>query len=48
MKTKAFEMKMTVNKDTLSYREVTSLFIYGKDFEHVDKSELQRITFEHG
>ena len=47
-KTKAFEMKMTANKDTLSYREVTSLFIYGKDFEHVDKSELQRITFEHG
>lgn len=46
-KTKAFEMKMTVNKDTLSYREVTSLYIYDKDFEHVDKSELQRVTFEH-
>jgi hypothetical protein len=47
-KTNAFKMKMTVQQDTLIYREVMSLHIYGKDFEHVDKSQLQRVTFEHG
>lgn len=44
-KTNAFHMKMTVTRDELSYREVTSLHIYGKDFEHIDTSTLQRITY---
>ncbi len=45
-KTNAFQMKMEVKADELSYREVTSLHIYGKDFEHVDTSTLQRVTYE--
>jgi hypothetical protein len=45
-KTNAFQMKMTVKGDELTYREVTSLHIYGKDFEHVDSSTLQRVTYE--
>lgn len=44
-KTKAFQIKLTVKGDELSYREVTSLYIYGKDFEHIDSSTLQRITY---
>ena len=43
--TKAFHMKMIVKNDELTYREVTSLHIYGKDFEHIDTSTLQRITY---
>lgn len=43
--TKAFHMKMTVKSDELRYREVTSLHIYGKDFEHVDTSILQRVIY---
>ena len=43
--TKAFHMKMIVKNDELTYREVTSLHIYGKDFEHIDTSKLQRVTY---
>lgn len=43
--TKAFHMKMIVKNDELTYREVTSLHIYGKDFEHIDTSTLQRVTY---
>lgn len=45
-KTKAFEMVLKVKENELSYREVTSLFIYGKDFEHVDSSTLQRVLYD--
>jgi len=45
-KTNAFQIKMTVKDDELSYHEITSLHIYGKDFEHVDSSTLHRITYE--
>ncbi|MEH6503838.1 MAG: heme-binding beta-barrel domain-containing protein [Cycloclasticus sp.] len=44
-KTTAFQMKLTVKGDELAYREVTSLHIYGKDFEHKDESVLQRVTY---
>jgi len=47
-KTRAFEMKLTVNKNKLHYREVTSLHIYDKDFEHVDQSTLHRVTYDQG
>jgi len=45
-KTKAFHMRMVVEGNILSYEETTSLFIYGKDFEHVDKSSLMRVTYD--
>ena len=45
-KTKAFHMKMVVKGNILSYEETTSLFIYDKDFEHVDKSSLMRISYD--
>lgn len=45
-KTKAFHMRMVIEGNILSYEETTSLFIYGKDFEHVDKSSLMRVTYD--
>ena len=45
-KTKAFKIHMSVAGDQLSYREVTSLHIYGKDFEHVDESTLYRVKYD--
>jgi len=45
-KTNAFEMRMTVRGDELNYRELTSLHIYGKDFEHVDHSTLCRVCYD--
>ncbi len=45
-KTTAFEMKMSVNNNELHYQEITSLHIYGKDFEHVDESTLHRVTYD--
>lgn len=47
-KTKAFKMILSVKGNELNYHEVTSLHIYGKDFEHVDKSSLYRVTNEQG
>jgi len=44
--TNAFKMNLSVNNNELNYHEVTSLHIYGKDFEHVDKSTLFRVTYE--
>ncbi len=44
--TKAFTMNLSVKDNELNYQEVTSLHIYGKDFEHVDKSTLFRVTYE--
>jgi len=45
-KTKAFKMNLTVKNNELNYHEITSLHIYGKDFEHTDKSTLFRVTYE--
>lgn len=45
-KTKAFQLRMTVCGDVLSYRQVMSLHIYGKDFEHIDESTLQRVVYD--
>lgn len=45
-KTKAFKMNMTVKGDELNYHEITSLHIYGKDFEHSDSSTLYRVTYD--
>ncbi len=44
--TKAFTMNLSVKDDELNYHEVTYLHIYGKDFEHIDKSTLFRVTYE--
>lgn len=44
-RTTAFAMSLRVNGDELTYREVTSLHIYGKGFEHVDESSLQPIVY---
>ncbi len=45
-KTKVFEMTLIVNGNELSYQETMSLFIYGKDFEHTDRSILNRIIYD--
>ncbi len=45
-KTKAFHMNMKVNKHEISYKEIMSLFIYGKEFEHVDSSVLKRVVYD--
>jgi len=45
-KTKVFKMDLSVKGNELNYHEVTSLHIYGKDFEHTDKSTLFRVTYE--
>lgn len=44
--TKAFKMNLSVKGNELNYREVTSLHIYEKDFEHIDESKLVRVTYE--
>ncbi len=44
--TKAFQMHLSVKGNELNYREVTSLYIYGKDFEHIDQSTLFRVLYE--
>ena len=44
--TKAFKMKLCVKGNELNYRQVTSLHIYGKDFEHIDKSTLRRVIYD--
>ncbi len=45
-KTTAFRMELSVKENKLSYREVTSLEIYGKTFEHTDNSVLHRVTYD--
>jgi hypothetical protein len=41
--TKAFRMSLTVDGDSLKYREITTLDIYGKTFAHSDENELKRV-----
>ena len=45
-KTISFEMELSLQGTQLSYRQVTNLQIYGSDFEHVDASVLQRVTYD--
>jgi hypothetical protein len=45
-KTKAFEMVLKIKGNQITYREVMSLHIYGKDFEHIDESTLQRVMYD--
>ena len=45
-KTTFFRMELSVKNNELKYREITSLEIYGKTFEHTDESVLQRITYD--
>jgi len=45
-KTKAFKMNLSVKDNELNYYQTTSLHIYGKDFEHTDRSTLLRVTYE--
>jgi len=47
-KTTAFKMELSVKDNRLAYREVTSLEIYGKTFEHSDESVLHRVTYDQG
>ena len=44
--TKAFKMSLSVEGNQMQYEQITSLHIYGKDFEHIDKSRLTRLTYE--
>lgn len=43
-RTKAFSQTLTLDGDTLRYDQRMMLDIYGREFEHVDKSELNRIS----
>ncbi|WP_096084823.1 heme-binding beta-barrel domain-containing protein [Agaribacterium haliotis] len=43
--TKAFEIEMQLSDNELRYQQITSLFIYGKDFEHKDSSVLTRLIY---
>ena len=45
-KTTAFQMRLSIKGNELKYREVTSLEIYGKSFEHIDKSILHKVTYD--
>ncbi len=47
-KTKAFQIWLSVKGNKLSYKETTSLSIYGKDFEHIDESVLKRVVYDIG
>lgn len=45
-KTTAFSMNLTITDNTLHYKQTTSLYIYGKAFEHTDESILQRVLYD--
>jgi len=45
-KTNRFQMRLMVKGNEMNYHEITSLFIYGKDFEHVDESQLKKVTYD--
>lgn len=44
--TKAFKLEMIVCGNELSYHETTSLEIYGKSFEHTDKSVMYKVGYD--
>jgi len=45
-KTNAFKMRLTIKNNQMTYDETMSLFIYGKEFEHTDKSTLKKVTYD--
>lgn len=45
-KTTAFRMALSVKNNELKYREIMSLEIYEKKFEHSDESILHRVTYD--
>ena len=45
-RTDSFNMTLTVNENSLSYVERMWLDIYGKKFEHIDKSLLHKVLYE--
>ncbi|MCH2175811.1 MAG: heme-binding beta-barrel domain-containing protein [Lentisphaeria bacterium] len=45
-RTTSFRMTMKVKGNTLSYKEVTMLRIYGKDFTHSDQSTLHKVSYD--
>lgn len=45
-KTNGFKMKLRIKDWAMSYKETTSLFIYGKAFEHIDKSKLTKVAYD--
>lgn len=47
-KTIAFKMSLKIKEDTLSYYELSSLKIYGKEFVHENFSTLQRVKYDLG
>ncbi|NOR55963.1 MAG: DUF1794 domain-containing protein [Sulfurovum sp.] len=47
-KTTAFKMSLKVKENELSYYELTSLEIYGKEFAHEDFSTLKRVKYDLG
>lgn len=42
--TKAFKMNIKVDGDKMSYSQTSYLDIYGRDFDHTDRSSLQRVA----
>ena len=42
--TVAFEHRVEVSGDCMSYSETTSLDIYGRKFDHTDTNELTRTS----
>ena len=42
--TDAFEMRVNIDGDNMNYNEVTYLTIYGKKFDHRDKSVLTKVS----
>ncbi|MFT5575916.1 MAG: hypothetical protein ACI89D_001436 [Bermanella sp.] len=43
-KATAFEMQVSVDGDAMTYRQTTSLSIFGREFPHTDGNTLQRIS----
>ena len=44
-KTKAYRIDLKLSEYEMSYHQTTSLYIYGKDFEHSDKSQLTKVVY---
>lgn len=42
--TRAFQMQLSVDGDTMRYKMLTNLHIYGRDFEHTDENILTRVV----
>ncbi len=45
-KTKHFHMRLTIENNQLHYIESMMLHIYGKDFEHIDQSQLTKVIYD--